>query len=137
SKSLIILVSDVDMLKEYVAKIPEKIFVLLAQEQNPITIIYPNARKLAKNAIADDGTIAIRIPKDDFCLSLIQKFKKPIISTSANISGELAPKNFLSISEQLKKKVDYIVDYKQNDDSSSKASKIVKIENNELVYIRK
>ena len=137
SKSLIVLVSDIDMLKEYVAEVPEKIIELLAQEQNPITIIYPNARKLAPNAIADDGTIAIRIPKDDFCVSLINKFGKPIVSTSANISGEIAPKNFLLISELLKTKVDYVVNYKQDNETSSKASKIVKIENNELVYIRK
>ena len=137
SKSLIVLASDIEMLKEYVSEVPEKIIELLAQEQNPITIIYPNARKLAPNAIANDGTIAVRIPKDDFCVSLIKKFGKPIISTSANISGEIAPKNFLSISELLKIKVDYIVNHKQSDESNSKASKIVKIENNELIYIRK
>ena len=87
--------------------------------------------------INEDGSIAIRIPKDDFCIKLIQQFQRPLVSTSANISGEPSPQNFIEISAQIKDGVDYIVQHRQNDFSKSQPSSIIKLnENDEIEFIR-
>lgn len=137
SKSMIVLVSGIEMLNDFVGFIPNKALDLLKKEIKPLTIIYSGAKNLAKNVISDDGTIAIRIPKDDFCLALINEFKKPIISTSANVSGEETPLNFRSIKDSIKSNVDYIVKYRQNEINESNPSIIVKIEGENLIYLRK
>src|SRR5512133_1363512 len=87
AKSMIILLDHIDKLSTYIESVPEITGDLLASITNPVTIIYSNARKLAPNVIASDGTVAIRIVKDNFCSELIRRFGKPIVSTSANISG--------------------------------------------------
>lgn len=137
SKSLIILVSSIQMLKDYLEEIPQKAIEILNNLEKPTTIIYNNPKNVAKNTIASDNTIAIRIAQDDFCVQLIQKFGKPIVSTSANISGEPTPKSFLEISKTILQSVDYIVALHQNK-VTEKSSTILKItENNEIKIIRK
>ena len=135
SKSLIILVASIEMLKEYVENIPFKVLEILEETKKPTTIIYNNPKGLAKNTIAVDNTIAIRIPEDDFCIELIKEFGKPIVSTSANISGEPTPTSFSEISESILKKVDYIVDLNK-DKVNINSSTILKIEDNTIVVIR-
>ena len=124
SKALITLVSDKEMLYKYTNYIPN--FNLTNQ---PTTIIYPNVVGLSKNLLPEDGSAAIRIPKDLFCIQLIQKFGKAIVSTSANISGKESPKQFLDISNYIKNNVDYIVNLRKNE-KMEKPSSIIKLEEN-------
>lgn len=109
SKALIVLVKDELQLKRYVQAVPPAIPSILAKVQRPTTIIYPNAQHLANNVIAQDGSIAIRIPQHDFCQQLLSKLGTPIVSTSANISGQPTPTNVQQISPSIKEAVDYVV----------------------------
>ncbi len=127
AKSMIILIDHIDKLSTYIEKIPDITDDLLASITNPVTIIYSNARKLAANVIASDGTIAIRIVKDEFCAELIRRFGKPIVSTSANISGFDTPVVFSQIAIEIKQSVDYIVTYKQDYFTRSKPSTIIRL----------
>ncbi|WP_422091415.1 L-threonylcarbamoyladenylate synthase [Tenacibaculum ovolyticum] len=135
SKSLIILVASIAMLKEYVEDIPLKVLEILEKTEKPTSIIYNKPKNLAANTIAKDNTIAIRIPKDDFCIQLIEQFGKPIVSTSANISGESTPKSFKEISEEIKQNVDFIIET-STDKISAKSSTILKIEKDSIITIR-
>ncbi len=108
-KSMIILVSDMEMLQEYVSDVPEIVRELIASVEEPLTIIYPGARNLPKNVLAEDDSIAIRIPRHDFCQAIIQSLNKPITSTSANLSGTPNPFAFSGIADAIKESVDYIV----------------------------
>lgn len=130
TKSLIILLDNIDKLKDYVEEIPVITYDFIKQYKNPLTIIYPKAKNLAENVIAKDGSIGIRIAKDDFCKKLISQFGKPIVSTSANLSQQATPFSFGKISEEIKTAVDYIVKYHQNFISSFKPSTIIKIGEN-------
>ncbi|MCT4698887.1 L-threonylcarbamoyladenylate synthase [Tenacibaculum haliotis] len=137
SKSLIILVSSIEMLKEYIKIVPKIAIDILEQSIKPTTIIYNNPKNLAKNTIAIDNTIAIRIPNNDFCIQLIKEFGKPIVSTSANISGGETPKSFNYISDEIKKNVDYIVNISEVN-LNNKPSTILKItEDNVIITLRK
>ena len=138
SKSLIILVSDDGMLNRFVKNIPALAWDLMEVTETPLTIIYDGGRGLAKNVFAEDGSIGVRKVSDDFCQRLIHKFGKPIVSTSANITGEPAPQNFSEIKGEIKQSVDYIVNWKQNEIANAKASSIIKLkENGEIKIIRK
>jgi len=159
SKSLIILVSDMDMICRYVDKIPEMAVDMAEITSNPLTIIYPKGINLAPNVIAEDGSVGIRIPyynkpEDDedvsygnaksvanrsrsfknntlyepFCTRLIRKYRKPIVSTSANISGEASALKFSEISEEILKQVDWVAPKDLESKSSHKSSSIVKID---------
>ena len=129
SKALVTLVSDLDMLARYVEQIPAIALDLIEVNDAPMTLIYPKAQGLAHNAIASDGSIAIRIPMNNFCRQLCRKARVPIISTSANISEEPSPKNFVSISEEIKGSVDHIVPpFVEEKNSTHKASQIIKVE---------
>ncbi len=137
TKSLLILLDHVNKLMDY-AYIPSMAWELIRVTNHPLTIIYPEARNLAPNLISKDGTIGIRVVRDDFCRDLIRAFGKPIVSTSANISGKPAPATFAEISDEIKNSVDYIVKWRQNDTRRHRASSIIKLEkNNEVVIIRK
>lgn len=135
AKSLIILIDHIDKLSTYIEKVPDITEDLLESISSPVTIIYSNARKLASNIIASDGTIAIRIVKDDFCTELIRRFGKPIVSTSANISGFDPPAIFSQIAEEIKTSVDYIVSYKQDYFNRSKPSKIIRLNDDGMYTI--
>jgi len=135
SKSLVILVSDIEMLKETVESISAKALQIIQDSKNPTTIIYHNPIGLAQNTIANDNTIAIRIPNHKFCCQLIKEFGKPIVSTSANISGNPTPKSFQEIETPILEGVDYVVNL-EREKISHKSSTILKINGDELITIR-
>ena len=139
SKSLVTLVSDLDMLARYVNDIPDAALDLIEVNDTPMTIIYPQAIGLAENVIAEDGSVGIRIPMNEFCRQLCFRLRKPIVSTSANISGENPPKGFKDISQQIKDAVDYTVHPSMEEKNSThKASQIIKIGlKGEIQIIRK
>lgn len=127
SKSLVLLASDMDMICRYVKEIPEMAVQLVEVNDKPMTIIYPGAMGLAPNAIAEDGTVGIRIPMMDFCCQLVSRLGRPIVSTSANISGEPTPKKFAEIPQQIKDAVDHIVDPALEAGATGQASSIIKV----------
>ena len=138
NKSMIILLDDVKKLDLYVEKVHPIDYELIRKYHEPLTIIYPNAKNLAKNVIAKDDTIAIRIVRDEFCKQLIKQFGKPIVSTSANVSRENTPLTFSKIPESIKDKMDYIVKHGQERVGQFKASTIIKIsETGDFTTIRK
>jgi L-threonylcarbamoyladenylate synthase len=128
SKSMLVLLDTENRLTQYIDEVPEIAWQLLDVADKPMTIIYPGAKNLAKNLVAEDGSIGIRLVKDEFCQKLIERFKKPIVSTSANISGERSPAIFDEIAETIKQGVDYIVEWRQDDISQQSPSSIIKID---------
>jgi L-threonylcarbamoyladenylate synthase len=137
SKSMIILLDDAGWLTNYVEKVPDIAFDLIELAEKPLTIIYPNAKNLAKNLVALDGSIAIRIVRDEFCKKLISQFRKPLVSTSANISNQSPPANFDEINQKILNAVDYVVKWRQDDFSRNSPSGIIKLGiNNEVQVIR-
>lgn len=138
SKSMLVLLENPGFLTNYVQQVPDIAFDLIELTDKPLTIIYKGAKNLALNLISHDGSIGIRVASDDFCKQLISRFRKPIVSTSANISGQASPSNFHEISEEIKKAVDYIVEHRQDDYSKSQASSIIKLgPSGEIEIIRK
>ena len=127
SKSMLVLLDNPNKLNSYVEEVPEIAWDLIEFTDKPMTIIYPGAKNLAKNLIAPDGTIGIRITEEDFSNNLIFRFRKPIVSTSANISGEPSPQHFNDISEDLKNAVDYVVDWRQQETENPAPSSIIKL----------
>ncbi|MGM9735807.1 MAG: L-threonylcarbamoyladenylate synthase [Candidatus Cryptobacteroides sp.] len=144
SKSLVLLASDLDMVCRYVREIPEMAVQLVEVNDKPMTIIYPGAISgpapddsgampkadrgcLAYNVVAEDGSVGIRIPMMDFCRQLASRLGRPLVSTSANISGEPTPKDFGSISPKVKEAVDLIVDPALAKGASGHASSIIKV----------
>jgi L-threonylcarbamoyladenylate synthase len=137
SKSLIILLADMKDISKYVETFPDIARDLMKNVERPLTIIYPNAKNIAKNVIAKDNSIAIRIVKNEFCKNLIRAFGKPIISSSANISGEPAPMVFKCISKEIIDNVDYVVNLFQDVLQEVKPSRIIKLnEKGEFHIIR-
>lgn len=138
NKSMLVLLDSITRLAQYIEEIPEIAFELIEVADKPLTIIYPGAKNLASNLIADDGSIGIRLVKDKFCRKLILRFKKPIVSTSANISGVKSPSVFSEISEEIKSGVDYIVNWNQQDETPRRSSSIIKIgRGGEIEILRK
>ena len=136
-KSLIILLDSAESISKYVKTIPAIAWDLMDSVDKPLTIIYPNAQNLPKNVVADDNSIAIRIVKEEFCIRLIRSFGKPIVSSSANISGEPAPLVFKCVSKEILKGVDYVVNLYQDRLQEVKPSRIIKLnENGEFNIIR-
>lgn len=138
SKSMLVLLDDATKLVSYVY-VPDAARQLLyvTDEGRPMTIIYPNAEGVAKELIADDGSLGIRITKEPFSKALCAQLGKPIVSTSANISGEAAAPTFAQISETIKAGVDYICRYRQDDNTAKQPSSIIKVEkDNRFVIIR-
>lgn len=127
TKAMLVLVDNLDRLKEYVLELPQQAVLLMEQSAKPLTIIYPVAKKLAGNLISQDGSVGIRITKESFSRKLCATFGKPIVSTSANVSGVFAPACFEDIDDEIKIEVDYVVNYRQDDTKPSIASKIVKL----------
>mgnify|MGYP006283189783 CR=1 FL=1 len=134
SKALICLVNSVQMLADYVGEIPAKALPYLETVDRPTTIIYPNAKHFAPNLIAADGSIAIRICHTPFCQGLITQFGKPIVSTSANLSGTPTPQTFKNIQAEIKNGVDYIVNL-PDDNTPSKPSRIIRFDNEGNIHI--
>ena len=147
SKSLVLLASDLDMIAKYVKEIPSMAVDLVEVNDAPMTIIYPGALAggpegdrwhLAHNAVAEDGTVGIRIPMADWCRNLAFKFGRPVVSTSANISGEPTPRRFSEIPVEIKDAVDFVVPPSVDTQSTGKASQIIKLGlHGEVEIIRK
>jgi len=137
-KTIILLVSSIDMLKEYVFTLHPKIETLLAYHERPITVIYDAPIGLPETLLASDGTVAIRVVRDHFCEKLIEAFGKPIISTSANVSGQPFPESFGQISSEILSKVDYVVKHRQADKQKNEPSLLIKMSpKGELVFLRR
>ena len=139
SKSLVLLASDMDMVSRYIKEVPEMAIQLVEVNDKPMTIIYPGAVVgssenpkadrycLAYNTVAEDGTVGIRVPMLEFCQQLAFRLGRPIVSTSANISGEATPKKFAEISQQIKDAVDHIVDPALERGATGQSSSIIKV----------
>lgn len=126
NKSFVVLVADKNDVLKYTASPDLEVFNFLDNTVKPTTVIYDHAIGLAGNAIADDGSIAIRIVNDEFCRHLIRRFRKPLLSTSANLSGRPAPAFFAEIDSEILKNVDFVVEHRRNDNASAQPSSIIK-----------
>lgn len=127
SKALITLVDSMAKVEYYIQDVPEIAWDLVELADKPLTIIYDKARNVAENLVAEDGSMAIRVTQEKFSQTLCMRFRKAIVSTSANISGEPSPQSFDEISEEIKNGVDYIIKYRQDDKSKAKPSSIIKL----------
>ena len=137
-KSFIILLDTDAKIQSYVSEVPEVAYDLIEFAEHPMTVIFDHAKNLARNVINQDGSVGIRVVRHDFTQQLLQRFRKPIVSTSANISGEASPKNFDLISDAIKSQVDYIVEHQQDDRRENKPSTIIKIgSGGQFSFIRK
>ncbi|WP_343485758.1 L-threonylcarbamoyladenylate synthase [Allomuricauda sp. d1] len=134
SKALVCLVSNDAMLERYVEHVPETAYDIIDLATKPTTIVYDNPKGVAKNLIADDSSLAIRVASDTFCQHLINKFGKPVVSTSANISGMPTPKNFDAIHPHILKGVDYVVNLPLVNPDTTPSS-IIKLGNDGTVKI--
>lgn len=154
SKSLVLLASDLDMVGRYVREIPEMAIQLVEVNDRPMTIVYPGAvagerpaegqeavadrNCLAYSTVAEDGSVGIRIPMMDFCRDLVHRFGRPVVSTSANISGEATPKSFAEIPDAVKDAVDYIVEPSLEAGATGQSSSVIKVGlDSSIVIIRK
>lgn len=135
SKSMLVLLENANMLNSYVKQVPELAWDLIEASIKPLTIIYPGAKNLASNLVGEDGSIGIRIVNDPFCEELIRRFRKPLVSTSANLSGESPPRFFDEINKEIKEAADYVVNYRQNDLQPREASSIIKLDLNGVFKI--
>jgi L-threonylcarbamoyladenylate synthase len=136
-KSMIILVAGENDIEKYVSHPSTKIIDFLSEQKKPTTAIFERAINLPKELINENGSVAIRIVQDKFCRNLISQLNKPIISTSANISGDITAKNFSEINDSIKNGVDYIVQHRQNEITAYEPSAIIKLNNaNEIEKIR-
>lgn len=127
SKALLVLIDNPVKLDFYVREVPEVAWDLVELAENPLTIIYPGARNLAPNLLAEDGSVGIRVTREAFSKQLCERFRKAIVSTSANVSGEPSPGFFDEISPEIISAVDYVVDYRRDDRTPSKPSSILKL----------
>jgi L-threonylcarbamoyladenylate synthase len=127
-KSLIVLVNGIVMLERYVKEVPRIAYELAEVSESPLTIIYPEGKNLAEGVCSADGSVGIRICRDEFCNELIGRFRKPIVSTSANMSGKASPANFSEIDKSIIQSVDYTVRYRQNDRQKGSPSPVIKVD---------
>ena len=136
NKAMIVLVATEQDVLQHVAAPDLQVFDHLEKTVKPTTVIYEGAIGLADNLVAGDGSIAIRICNEIFCRHLIKRFRKPIVSTSANISGTPVAKTFAAISDEIKKGVDYIVHYRQDDKTVAMPSSVIKWNNGKVEVLR-
>ena len=127
NKAMLLLLGNEARLESYVQEVPEIAWSLIEVADRPLTLIYPGASNLAPNLIADDGSVGIRITREECSRRLCEQFRRPVVSTSANISGQPAPHTFQEIAEEIKQGVDYIVQYRQDDLTAAQPSSIIKL----------
>jgi L-threonylcarbamoyladenylate synthase len=127
SKALLLLVDSVSKLQGYVDEMPDLAYDIIEMSEKPITIIYSKGKNLADNVLANDGSIGIRVTKELFSHTLCERFRRPIVSTSANVSGVTTPRNFSQIASEIIQSVDYVVGYRQEDRVETVASSIIKL----------
>ncbi len=135
SKAMLVLVDSSVKVDFYVDDVPPVAWDLIDLTDKPLTIIYSGARNLAPNLLAEDGSVGIRVTTEAFSHRLCQQFRKAIVSTSANVSGEPSPANFSEISEEIKQAVDYVVPFRQDDLSRPKPSSIIKLDKGGVIKI--
>lgn len=135
SKAMLVLVDSAVKVDFYVQDAPEVAWDLIELADKPLTIIYSGARNLAPNLLAEDGSVGIRVTGEEFSKRLCQQFRKAIVSTSANVSGQPSPQNFSEISEEIKAAVDYIVDYRREETTQAKPSSIIKLDKGGVIKI--
>ena len=126
-KAMLVLVDNAAKIQTYVDEVPDMAWDLIEFAEKPLTIIYPEAKNLASNLVGEDKSIGIRVTRETFSKRLCEQFRKPIVSTSANISGERTPSNFSEISDEIKSKVDYVVNFRQDESVKPKPSSIIKL----------
>lgn len=134
-KAMLLLMDSSAKLNYYVQEVPDVAWDLIELADSPLTVIYNGARNVAPNLLAADGSVGIRITQEEFSHKLCERFRKPVVSTSANVSGDPSPANFSEISETIKAGVDYIVRYRQDDLSKAAPSHIIKLGAGGLVKI--
>jgi len=127
AKAMLVLIDNPGKLQSYVDEVPDIAWDLIEMSEKPLTIIYPQARNLAPNLVAEDKSIGIRVTTEEFSKKLCAQFKKPIVSTSANVSGEPTPQNFGQIADEIKSAVDYVVNFRRKELSLPKPSSIIKL----------
>jgi len=132
---IILLPTERDVL-QYVAAPDMEVFNYLQQVTKPTTVVYEHGLEVADNVLNADGSIAIRIVKEDFCRHLLKRFRKPVVSTSANVHGSPAPRNFDEIDMQIKNNVEYVVHYRRNDVNLYEASSMIRWINGKMEVIR-
>lgn len=135
SRSILILVDGEQMLQRYVSDVPDIVYELAGVSDDPLTIIYPSGKNLAPGVCNEDGSVGIRICHDEFCSELISRFRKPVVSTSANISGKPSPENFSQIDKSVIDLADYVVKYRQDDRGKHSSSPVIKVERNGTIKI--
>ncbi len=137
-KAMLVLIDSSAKLGMYVSEVPDMAWDLTELADKPLTIIYPEGKNLAQNLLGEDRSIGIRITSEPFSQKLCERFRKPLISTSANISGQPSPSSFDEISDEVKRGVDYIVKYRRNEKMKSKPSGIIRLGiDNSIQIIRK
>ncbi len=127
SKALICLVDSPDRIQHYVADVPAVAWDVMDVADKPLTIILDGARNLAENLLAEDGSVALRVTHEEFSRQLCFRFQKPVVSTSANLSGMPAPGNFSEVSEEIRQAVDYVVDYRRGEKAKAVSSSIIRL----------
>lgn len=138
NKAFIVLISKIEQLSEYVIEVPEIAWNLVEFAEKPLTVIYPKGKNVAPNVLGEDGSIAIRLVKDDFCKGLVYRMERAIVSTSANFSGEASPTQFADIHPELLTQVDYILKNPKGENAQTSPSQIVKLGlYGEFTFIRK
>ena len=135
NKSLIILVNSVAMLERYVSNPPEIALEMAELSERPLTVVYDSGKSLAEGVASADGSVGVRVCAEPFCDALIDALRRPLVSTSANISGSSAPAIFDEIGEEVKAAVDYVCLWRQDDRSRSKPSSVIKVSGNGVVKI--
>lgn len=127
AKALISLVDSETKVQFYVKEVPEVAWDVMELSERPMTVVFDGGRNLAPNLLAEDGSVAIRITKEAFSKELCMRMKRAVVSTSANISGQPAPRCFSEISEEIKRAVDYICTSRQDEPPTQTASSIIKL----------
>jgi L-threonylcarbamoyladenylate synthase len=137
SKAMLVLLDGAGKLQAYMQQVPETAWMLLEASagERPMTIIYPKAKNLAPNLLAEDGSVGIRITQEIFTKALCEQLKRPIVSTSANFSGEPAARTFAEIVPELIEAVDYVCAYRREDNTQHQPSSIIKIDEKERITI--
>jgi L-threonylcarbamoyladenylate synthase len=135
SKSLIVLVNGITMLERYVSSIPPAASAITDVAEKPVTIIYPGGKNLAPGVCSEDGSVGMRVTSDSFCSELITRFRKPVVSTSANFSDATAPGNFSGIDAGIIGSVSYVVRHRQDDNTKHKPSPVIKVNSDGTIKI--
>lgn len=135
SKSMLVLVDSIEMLSRYVSELPEEVIQLINDSERPTTVILPGAKGLAPSLIASDGSVGFRVSRDPFSAGLCRYSDHPVVSTSANISGEPSARNFSEISDLIKNGVDYVCTTRRDDDELGIPSRILKLESDKTITV--